>query len=98
MTTVLTLSQDIRLAKSQDGGILLDLAHGVFFNLNPVGVRIIELLHQGHNLSSLTRTIGSEFHVSDEIVKRDVDDFLSSLRQQRLLDRDEAGSGSEDNK
>jgi hypothetical protein len=98
VTTVLTLSQDIRLAKSQDGGILLDLAHGVFFNLNPVGVRVIELLHQGHNLSSLTRTIGSEFHVSDEIVKRDVGDFLSSLRQQRLLDPEEAGSCSEDNK
>ena len=95
---MLTLSQDIRLATSQDGGILLDLAHGVFFNLNPVGVRVIELLHQGHNLSSLTRTIGSEFHVSDEIVKRDVGDFLSSLRQQRLLDREEAGSCSEDNK
>ena len=95
---MLTLSQDIRLAKSQDGGILLDLVHGVFFNLNPVGVRIIELLRQGHDLSSLTRTIGSEFHVSDEIVKRDVDDFLLSLRQQRLLRADEAGSRSEGDK
>ena len=94
---MLTLSQDIRLATSQDGGILLDLAHGVFFNLNPVGVRIIELLRQGHDLSSLTRTIGSEFHVSDEIVKRDVDDFLSSLRQQRLIRPAEAGSRSDGN-
>ena len=94
---MLTLSQDIRLAKSQDGGILLDLVHGVFFNLNPVGVRIIELLRQGHDLSSLTRTIGSEFHVSDEIVKRDVDDFLSSLRQQRLLRPEAARSRSDGN-
>jgi hypothetical protein len=94
---MLTLSQDIRLAKSQDGGILLDLAHGVFFNLNPVGVRIIELLQEGRDLSSLSRTIGSEFHVSDEIAKQDVDDFLSSLRQQRLLGRKAAGSRSEGN-
>jgi hypothetical protein len=92
---MLTLSQDIRLATSQDGGILLDLARGKFFNLNPVGVRIIELLRQGHDLSSLARTIGNEFHVSDEIVERDVDDFLSSLRQQRLLRPEEAGSRSE---
>jgi hypothetical protein len=91
---MLTLSQDIRLATSQDGGILLDVAHGVFFNLNPVGVRIIELLRQGHDLSSLTRAIGSEFHVSDEIVKRDVGDFLLSLRQQRLLRGDEVSGRS----
>ena len=95
---MLTLSQDIRLATSQDGGILLDLAHGAFFNLNPVGVRIIELLQQGRDLSSLSRTIGNEFHVSDEIVKRDVDEFLSSLRQQRLLGRKEAGSRSDGDK
>jgi hypothetical protein len=31
-------------------------------------------------------------------VKRDVDDFLSSLRQQRLLRREEAGSRSEGDK
>lgn len=95
---MLTLCKDIRLATSQDGGILLDLAHGVFFNLNPVGARIVELLHQGCDLASLTRTIGSEFHVAEEIVKRDVDDFLSSLRQQRLLRRDEAGGRSEGDK
>jgi Coenzyme PQQ synthesis protein D (PqqD) len=95
---MLALSRDTRLAKSQDGGILLDLAHGVFFNVNPVGARIIELLHQGCDLSSLTRTIGREFRVSEEIVTRDVDDFLSSLRQQRLLRGDAADSRSDRDK
>lgn len=86
VTTMLILSRGARLTKSQDGGILLDLDHGVFFNLNPVGARIVELLQRGCDHSSLARVIGREFHASAEIVNRDVDDFLSSLRNLGLLD------------
>lgn len=85
LATMVTLSQGVRLAKSQDGGVLLDLDRGVFFNLNPVGARIIELLVGGCDRSSLTHLIGSEFHVSEEIVRPDVDEFLSSLWQHGLL-------------
>ena len=82
---MLTFSQGARLSKSQDGGILLDLDHGVFFNLNPVGARIVELLQGTSVLSSIVETIVREFDAPEEIVKNDVDDFLARLREQRLL-------------
>lgn len=88
---MLTLSPGVRLTKSQDGAILLDLDHGLFFHLNPVGARIVELLERGCDRESLERSIGGEFRVSEGIVKRDVDDFLLSLRENRLLDEDRAG-------
>jgi hypothetical protein len=94
---MLTLSQGARLSKSQDGGILLDLDHGVFFNLNPVGARIVELLQAACLRSSIVETVANEFHAPEEIVKNDVDIFLASLREQRLLDEDRSvgrsGSG-----
>jgi hypothetical protein len=84
--TMLTISTSVRMTKSQDGGILLDVEEGNIFSLNPVATRIVELLGEGHDEFSLARTLSREFSVREEIVKRDVDDFLSRLRQQRLIE------------
>ena len=82
---MVTLSPGARLSKSTDGGILLDLEHGVFFHLNPVGTRIVELLERSCDLESIVHTIGREFQAAEEIVKLDLDDFLVSLQRQRLV-------------
>lgn len=82
---MLTLSRNARLTKSQEGGILLDVDHGAFFSLNPVGTRIVELLERGCDQPTLERTIAEEFRVAGDVVRRDVEDFLSSLREQHLL-------------
>jgi hypothetical protein len=83
---MLTISQSIRLTKSQDGGILLDVEQGEIFRLNPVGTRIIELLKEGHDRPSLTRALSCEFGVPEQVVLEDVRDFLSQLRERRLID------------
>ena len=87
---MLTLSQGARLSKSQDGGILLDLDQGIFFSLNPVGARVVELLQGTSGLSSIVQAIVCEFRTPEEIVKKDVDDFLASLRKQQLVAEDES--------
>jgi hypothetical protein len=89
-----TMSPSIRLAKSQDGGVLLDVEQGAMFSLNPVGARIIELLREGHDQLSLVGTISREFHVSPETVREDVAGFLRTLREQHLLTDAEAASRS----
>jgi Coenzyme PQQ synthesis protein D (PqqD) len=83
---MLTISQSVRLTKSQDGGILLDVEQGEIFRLNPVGTRIIELLKEGHNASSLTRALSCEFGAPEQVVGEDVRDFLSQLRKRRLIE------------
>jgi Coenzyme PQQ synthesis protein D (PqqD) len=88
-----TLSPGARLSKSTDGGILLDLDRGVFFHLNPVGTRIVELLERRCGLESIVHTIGCEFQTPEEIVKLDLDDFLVNLQAQRLLAGDRSASG-----
>lgn len=83
---MVTISRSVRLTKSQDGGILLDVEQGEIFRLNPVGTRIIELLKQGHDGPSLTRALSCEFDVPEQIVREDLRDFLSQLRERRLID------------
>lgn len=83
---MLTISQSVRLTKSPDGGILLDVEQGEIFRLNPVGTRIIELLKEGHDQPSLARVLGCEFGVPEQVVLEDVRDFLSQLREQRLIE------------
>ena len=82
---MLTISSSIRLTKSQDGGILLDVEQGEIFRLNPVGARIIELLREGHDGPSLTRALSCEFDVPQQVVREDLRDFLSQLRERRLV-------------
>jgi hypothetical protein len=88
-----TISPSIRLAKSQDGGILLDTDGGTLFSLNPVGVRIVELLQEGHEAASLAETISGEFGVSPEIVRNDVANFLANLQEQQLLNERPPSNG-----
>jgi Coenzyme PQQ synthesis protein D (PqqD) len=82
---MLSISKSVRLSKSRDGGVLLDIEHGAMFSLNPVGTRIVELLQQGHSQSFLVHQVSCEFNVSEAVVQADVLEFLSILRQQQLL-------------
>ena len=83
---MLTISRSVRLTKSQDGGILLDVEQGQIFRLNPVGTRILELLEEGHDGPSLTHALSSELDVPEQVVREDVRDFLSQLRERRLIE------------
>jgi len=83
---MLSISKSVRLTKSQDGGILLDVDRGAIFSLNVVGTRIVELLQQQQSRSSLLRQVSCEFGVSEAAAAADLDEFLSILRKQELLD------------
>jgi len=79
------ISKSVRLTKSRDGGILLDMERGGIFSLNPVATRIVELLGREQSVSSLVDQIGHEFGISEPLAP-DVVDFLSTLRDERLLE------------
>jgi len=83
-----SISKSVRLTKSQDGGILLDLERGGIFSLNPVATRIVELLGREQSVSSLVDEISQEFGISEDLAS-DVVDFLSTLRAERLLESSE---------
>ena len=88
-----SISPSLRLTKSPDGGVLLDIERGTMFSLNPVATRIIELLQRQHNRSSLVHEVSCDFAVPEAVVAADVDEFLSILRTEQWLDEPEASAG-----
>lgn len=76
----------VRSTHSQDGAVVLDIRHGLMFNLNFVGSRILELLEQGHPESQIAEKVSREFGVAREIAEADVREFLDSLQKHRLVE------------
>jgi len=81
-----TISRSVRLTKSDDGGVLLDVEQGTLFSLNSVAARIVELLQARQATASIVRQISREFGASEQLVSTDVADFLRLLQQRGLLD------------
>lgn len=62
---------DIRETTSQDGAVLLDIEQGICFSLNPVGLKIWELLKQGQSIDKVADTLANEFPISRQQILAD---------------------------
>jgi hypothetical protein len=80
------ISRSIRLTKTADGGVLLDVNQGAIFSLNIVGLRILELLQEEQSTASVVGRISREFGAPEQLVLEDVEDFLRSLDEHGLLE------------
>ena len=55
------------------------------FNLNPVGSRILELLKSGCTEADVVDEISRQFNADRAEVERDVQEFIASLQEHRLI-------------
>lgn len=85
--TDLTPAAGIREVTSEDGAVLLDIEQGICFSLNPVGLKIWELLKKKFSLNQIVDALGSEFRVGREQLRCDAQEFIEALRARRLLRR-----------
>jgi hypothetical protein len=82
---MLKLSEQLRSTHNQDGAIVLDIAQGKLFGLNPMASKILELLRAGLSEDQVKTELSRAFRVDIEIVERDVDEFLFELKKHRLI-------------
>jgi len=80
------ISEHIRSTHSQEGAVVLDILHGQMYRLNLVGSRMLELLKQGHTEPQIAEQLSQEFGVGREIVASDLQEFLTHLKRNRLLE------------
>jgi len=71
----------------QVGGetVMLDLAKGAYFGLDPVGARIWQLLAEGKTLAEVCDAIVAEYDVSHEDAERDLLALVADLMAQGLV-------------
>jgi hypothetical protein len=66
--------------------VILDLASGTYFGLDPVGARIWQLLGEGRTLAEVCDAMQQSHDVSRADIERDVLCLADALRAQRLID------------
>jgi len=86
-TQDLMIAPSVRVTASEDGAVLLDIEQGICFSLNPVGLRIWELLKKRYSANQITDVMAQDFPVSRSQLLADVVEFIQSLEAKRLIHR-----------
>jgi hypothetical protein len=86
-TAELAIAPGVREVASEDGAVLLDVEQGVCFSLNPVGLKIWELLKKGSSLEQIADALGQDFPVSRTQLVSDAREFIAALEAKQLIRR-----------
>lgn len=85
--TDLTMVPGVREVTSEDGAVLLDVEQGICFSLNPVGLKIWDLLEKNNSLDQIVDALATEFPVPRDQLRLDASEFIDALRAKNLLRR-----------
>jgi hypothetical protein len=86
-TAELAIAPGVREVSSEDGAVLLDVEQGVCFSLNPVGLKIWELLKKRCSLEQIADALGQEFPVGRPQLVSDAREFIVALEARQLIRR-----------
>ena len=80
-----TVPPEVMARQVGDETVILDLASGNYFGLDPVGARIWQLITEGCAPAAIRDTLLAEYEVTPEDLERDLDRLLGELISQGLL-------------
>jgi len=83
----MVIASGVRETASEDGAVLLDIEQGICFSLNPIGLKIWELLKTHHSVDEIADDLAQDFPVSRSQLFSDVVEFLQALEAKRLIHR-----------
>ncbi len=86
-TKDIVIAPGVRETASEDGAVLLDIEQGICFSLNPVGLKIWELLKTHHSVDEIADDLVQDFRISRSQILSDIVEFLQSLEAKRLIRR-----------
>jgi len=81
----LRLSPDVVFRELEGEAVILDLARGRYFGLNPVGTRVWALLDAGMPIDQIVATITGEYDAERERIERDVMSLIDELSSRGLI-------------
>jgi hypothetical protein len=65
--------------------VLLDVNTGQYFGLNEVALRIFELVQEPRTVEEIGEALLVEYDVEPAVIMRDLDGFLHTLSQRKLI-------------
>jgi hypothetical protein len=84
--TLYKASGEHLFSELNDEVVILNLKNGKYYGLNPVGARIWELLQEPVSVEKIERAILSEYDVDREVCAREVEEFLTLMRDEELIE------------
>ena len=85
LTDKATVPPQVMVRKVDTETVILDLASGAYFGLDPIGARMFELIGEGRSLAEVCDAIQSSHEVERAQVERDVLALADSLLAQKLI-------------
>jgi hypothetical protein len=76
---------EVMVRQVGDETVILDLASGNYYGLDPVGARIWQLLTEGRSLADVRDIMLAEYEVAHEELEHDLDRLLRELLAQGLV-------------
>jgi len=68
-----------------DETVILDLASGTYYGLDPVGARIWQLVGEGRTLAGICEMLLGEYAVDREVLERDAQLLMEALHSRGLV-------------
>ena len=80
-----TIPAQVMAREVGDETVILDLANGTYYGLDPVGARIWQLMVEGQTLTQVCEVMLAEYEVTREEIERDVLALLQTLMERQLV-------------
>lgn len=72
---------ELKITEQENGAIIFDKTHGIYFQTNNVGTYIIQMLSKGKNTDEIIDAVAEQFNISKNQARTDVTEFLFSLKK-----------------
>ena len=80
-----TVPQDVMARKVGNETVILDLANGTYYGLDPVGARIWQLMAEGQKLTQVCEVMLAEYETTREVIEHDVLALVHTLIERHLV-------------
>ena len=80
-----TIPAQVMAREVGDETVILDLANGTYYGLNPVGARIWQLMAEGQTLTQVCELMLADFEVTREVIEHDVLALVQTLLERQLV-------------
>ena len=85
LTDKVTIPAQVMAREVGDETVILDLASGTYYGLDPVGARIWQLMSEGQALTQVCEVMLAEYEVTRGDIERDVLALVQTLMARKLL-------------
>ena len=80
-----TVPAQVMTREVGDETVILDLASGTYYGLDPVGARIWQMMAEGQTLMQVCKVMLAEYEVTREDIERDVFALVQTLLERKLV-------------